>query len=198
MSVSSSTPSTPNECLTRLGFLYQTKHCDTLLSQIINETHWSQDSFTAYGRRFEIPRLQAWIADNGIQYSYSNNLLQTQPWTELLNNIKCDVERKTGHRFNSVLLTYYRDGEDHVTWHADDEKELGPEPYIGSLSLGTKREFLFRHKQTGEIEKFNLRNGELLLMHPEFQAYWDHCVPVKPEVNDPRVNLTFRQVVTSN
>lgn len=172
--------------------------CAAYLAHLIRDIRWHQDHFVVSGRRFAIPRLQAWHADEGIQYSYSNNLLDTQPWVEPLVDIKRQVEARVGHSFNSVLLTYYRDGRDHVTWHADDEKELGDQPVIASLSLGATRRFQFRDKSDHTTGHMFLDDGDLLLMHPAFQFRWQHCVPTEPAVTAPRINLTFRKVVDTN
>ena len=184
-----------SEELKLLGKLYSSDHCCELLATLIDSIAWSDDSCIIFGRRFDIPRLQAWFADEGIHYSYSNNLIKTQPWIEPLLDIKQDVQRITGHSFNAVLLTYYRDGSDHVTWHADDEDELGKEPVIASLSLGETRQFHFRHKHNGTSGKLALHDGDLLLMHPEFQENWQHCIPIESSISKPRINLTFRKVV---
>jgi alkylated DNA repair dioxygenase AlkB len=175
------------------GF-YSTQLADQYLKQLIDEVSWSEDHFYTFGRRIEIPRLQAWYADAGIRYSYSNNLLQQQKWLPLLQQIKLEIEQQVQHQFNSVLLTYYRNGQDSVSWHADDENELGPEPWIASLSLGSSRLFQYRHKQTNQQAELLLNNGDLLLMHPAFQHHWQHQVPEEADVNQPRINLTFRLV----
>jgi alkylated DNA repair dioxygenase AlkB len=171
-----------------------------LLNELIATVNWNEDFCVVHGRRFHIPRLQAWYADEGIQYSYSNNLLKTQSWLELLLIIKHDVQQKTAHDFNSVLLTYYRNGNDNVDWHADDEDELGSAPVIASLSLGATRTFQYRpkknrHTSNNPTGNVCLSNGDLLLMYPGFQANWEHCIPSEPTINTPRINLTFRKVV---
>jgi alkylated DNA repair dioxygenase AlkB len=175
--------------------LYAPEQCAGYLQRLIHGIRWNEDHHVVAGRRFEIPRLQAWHADDGISYSYSNNLLQNQPWVEPLLEIRRDVEARLGEHFNAVLLTYYRDGDDHVTWHADDERELGPRPVIASLSLGTTRELHYRHKTDGTAGSLSLDDGDLLLMQPEFQLQWEHCVPSAPAIREPRINLTFRNVV---
>ncbi len=179
------------------GELYSPSQADTLLQKLIREIEWQQD-FVAFGRRFDVPRLQAWYADAGVHYRYSDNKLESHVWTELLLCIKRDVESRSGHGFNSVLLTYYRDGQDHVNWHADDEPELGEAPVIASLSLGASREFQYRHKQNTERGRQPLKSGELLVMQPQFQQQWEHRVPPQPYISEPRINLTFRQVVTQH
>jgi len=175
--------------------VYSAEQCAGYLQRMIHGIRWNEDHYVVAGRRFEIPRLQAWHADAGIAYSYSNNLLESQPWVEPLSEIKRHVEARLGHAFNSVLLTYYRNGRDHVTWHADDERELGDRPVIVSLSLGATRQFRYRHKSDGAEGGLFLDEADLLLMQPEFQLQWEHCVPVEPSVSEPRINLTFRSVV---
>lgn len=175
--------------------LYSEQHCTSLLDELITSINWNKDHCVVFGRRFNIPRLQAWYADEGIQYSYSNNLLTNQFWLESLLAIKHDVQQKTAYTFNSVLVTYYRDGNDHVNWHADDEGELGTDPVIASLSLGATRTFRYRHQHTGLSGEILLGNGDLLLMRPAFQMQWEHCVPAEPAIDKPRLNLTFRRVI---
>jgi alkylated DNA repair dioxygenase AlkB len=162
---------------------------------LLENASWCEDYYEAFGRRINIPRLQAWYADTGLQYSYSNNLLTTQTWTAPLSEIKQHVEQETRQRFNSVLVTCYRDGNDSLSWHADDEAELGPLPYIVSLSLGASRDMHYRHKRYNTYGKITLNDGDLLLMRPRFQLDWEHCVPAQPEVQAPRINLTFRKVI---
>ena len=176
------------------GQLYPPPQAQALLQALIREIDWQQD-FVAFGRRFDVPRLQAWYADAGVHYRYSDNKLASHPWTQRLLCIKQDVEKQSGHVFNSVLLTYYRDGQDHVNWHADDEPELGDAPVIASLSLGARREFQYRHNQREAHGSLPLQDGELLVMQPQFQQQWQHRVPQQAEISEPRINLTFRLVV---
>lgn len=177
--------------------IYSPQQSRELLDCLVKTVKWQGD-FTAFGRRFEIPRLQAWYADAGIHYLYADNKLQTNDWIEPLISIKRYVEDASAHQFNSVLLTYYRNGEDYVSWHADDEAELGSAPIIASLSLGASREFHYRHKLSTEAGSVELHNGSLLIMFPEFQQYWEHCVLPQDAVIESRLNLTFRKVVLSD
>lgn len=181
-----------------LNHFYGPQQCEDYLQTLIETVRWSDDHYIAFGRRIDIPRLQAWFADEGIRYSYSNNLLTTQPWIAPLLEIKQKVEEATRHRYNSVLLTYYRDGADSVSWHADDEAELGRQPYIASLSLGASRELHYRHKQEGVSGSIVLASGDLLFMRPGFQFDWEHSVPAQDGVTRPRINLTFRAVINLN
>lgn len=174
---------------------FSAEQCQAWLAGLIEQLSWHKDYYEVHGRRFHIPRLQAWVADTDIQYSHSNNLLAVQPWSPLLRAIKRKVEARVGHRFNAVLITYYRNGGDHVTWHADDERELGDAPVIASLSLGATRTFQYKPKDGEEVEGLPLDEGDLLLMRPAFQQNWLHRVPSEPEVASGRINLTFRRVV---
>ncbi|MGR9115574.1 MAG: alpha-ketoglutarate-dependent dioxygenase AlkB family protein [Gammaproteobacteria bacterium] len=179
------------------GF-YDTSDSDALYRRLLHEQNWPDNRYTVAGRRFVLPRLQTWHADPGIVYSYSNNLLQTRTWTPLLNAIKVKVEAQLNYSFNSVLVNLYRNGEDYVGWHADDEPELGRQPFIASVTFGAEREFAFRHKRTSEHGSIILRNGTLLVMEPEFQHQWLHSIPLNHLINQGRINLTFRKVILRN
>ena len=181
-----------------LNRFYTPAQCQAFLHALLVSVNWSEDYYVAFDRRIDIPRRQAWYADAGIRYSYSNNLLQTQAWIPPLDQIKQQVELAVQQAFNSVLLTYYRHGEDSVSWHADDEAELGAQPWIASLSLGASREFHYRHRHGKTHGHLSLHDGDLLLMRPAFQHNWEHCVPEQPGINSPRINLTFRQVVLTH
>ncbi len=168
---------------------------DNLFTHLLNMTPWQEDYIEVYGRRFQIPRLQAWYAQESAHYRYSDNLLKTLPWTPQLLNVKKQIELSTGCRFNAVLLTLYRNGEDSVDWHADNETELGSTPWIASLSLGTKRLFQYKLNDSTEVMQCELHHGSLVLMHPEFQHNYQHQVPKQQQLTKPRINLTFRYVV---
>lgn len=176
---------------------------DCLLERCWRETCWAADSYEAFGRRFELPRLQAWFADNGLRYRYSDSLLETRPWPRHLQILRERIEAVCGHQFNSVLLTCYRDGHDQVGWHADNEVELGDDPVIASLSLGVTRHLYLRHNganstglvRNGGVLCVPLPHNSLLLMDKGSQQCWQHAVLPEPEVDGLRINLTFRRVV---
>ena len=164
---------------------------DTLL----RETDWQQDSLVFGGKTVPIPRLQAWHGEENSHYGYSGLALTPLPWTPLLSELKSRVEKAADSCFNSVLLNYYRDGNDSVSWHSDDEKELGSEPVIASLSLGTTRRFELRHRhKKGRKFTCELAHGSLLIMGPGIQQHWHHQVPKQPGLSSGRINLTFRYV----
>jgi len=184
-----------NTLLQSFGAIYSSQQTSTLLETLTTQIKWQTD-FAAYGRRFDLPRLQAWYADKGVHYRNSDNKMKTHTWNEPLSYIKQNIEQHSGHKFNSVLLTYYRNGMDNVGWHADDEVELGDAPVIVSLSLGAIRHFHYRNKQTTECGSIPLHDGELLVMQPAFQKDWEHSILPEKDVVAPRINLTFRRVVS--
>jgi alkylated DNA repair dioxygenase AlkB len=176
------------------GF-YSAAECENIFRHLQRDHDWPDNCYHYGGRQFVLPRLQTWHADAGIRYSYSNNLLETRAWTPMLQTIRTRIAGYLATSFNAVLVNYYRDGDDHVGWHADDEPELGPQPLIASLSFGAVRRFEFKHKQHAESGHLLLTNGSLLIMQPTFQHHWLHCVPKTEQCDTGRINLTFRQVV---
>jgi alkylated DNA repair dioxygenase AlkB len=93
-----------------------------------------------------------------------------------------------------VLLNRYRSGADSMGWHADREPELGKEPVIASVSLGSTRRFDLQHNKTRVVQSYPLKGGSLLVMRGRTQAEWRHRVPKEPAVQGERINLTFRFV----
>lgn len=170
---------------------------DALLEALIARIAWKQEYITLFGSRVAIPRLTAWYGDPGRVYTYSGITQQPLPWTDDLLHIRARVEQIAEARFNSVLLNYYRDGRDSVSWHSDDEPELGVNPLIASVSFGAARQFQFRHRhdpqQRAAVE---LTHGSLLLMGGATQHFWKHRIPKSARETGPRVNLTFRTIVT--
>ncbi len=167
---------------------------DLLLRELIDTTDWNQQQITVYGKPFRQPRLSAWHGDHA--YRYSGIRLLPLPWTPTLLEIKARIEALTGHAFNSVLLNYYRDQNDSMGMHSDDESELGSQPAIASLSLGEDRTFLLKHKSRKDLKtvKLPLPEGSLLLMRGDTQRYWKHGIAKFRQSCGPRINLTFRKV----
>lgn len=157
---------------------------------------WDQSTIRLYGRPVKIPRLNAWYGDSGAGYSYSGTRFEPRPWTTELAQLKSQLEQATGARFNSVLCNLYRDGNDSVAWHSDDEPELGENPVIASLSLGETRRFLLKHRRNRQLDTLSLplRSGSLLLMSGALQHHWVHALPKSTRLLGPRINLTFRYV----
>lgn len=171
-----------------------------LYEQLQREQTWPANHYEMAGRRFQLPRLQTWHADEGIVYSYSNNLLQSRPWTDTLQSIKQNIESFLQLSFNAVLVNYYRDGKDYVGWHTDNEREMGEEPVIASLSLGATRVFQIKPhpsdtNRSQEIYSLPLQSGTLLVMKAGFQEQWLHRINCDPTVHQGRINLTLRNVL---
>jgi len=164
-----------------------------VLERLIQETPWRAEVIVLYGKRYLQPRLTAWFGEAA--YTYSGLTLAPVPMTPLLNQLRSTVEALTGHRYNSVLLNYYRDGADSMGMHSDDEPELGPAPAIASLSLGATRTFILRHKLSRRTVKIDLADASLLLMAGELQKHWLHGINKTVKPVGARLNLTFRYVV---
>ena len=181
--------------------LYQDKGLeekkDLWFESCLHDLDWETGFITIFGKTHQIPRLQAWYADNEVEYTYSGKKLQRHNWNNLLLEIKEKIENITSFKFNSVLANLYRDGNDSMGLHSDDEKELGKNPVIASLSLGETREIYFKHKN----KKLNLvipqASGQLLLMHGKTQQYWKHEIKKTKKIKKPRINLTFRNIITN-
>lgn len=150
-----------------------------------------------WGKRHPQPRLIAWYGDRGRGYTYSGIRLEPLPWNETLLKIKDHVEHLTASMFNSVLLNYYRDQNDSMGFHSDDEPELGPQPVIASLSLGERRTFVLKHKNRKDLKpvKIALESGSLLVMKGDTQKNWKHGIDKETRPCGPRVNMTFRDIV---
>lgn len=167
---------------------------DLILRDLVDTCAWRQEEITVYGKAYQQPRLSAWYGD--LEYSYSGIRLEPMPWSPLLLDIKACVQRLVGHEFNSVLLNYYRDQHDRMGMHSDDERELGSQPVIASLSIGETRRLLFRHKTRKDLQtiKLELPDSSLLLMRGETQRYWRHGINPERTRCGARINLTFRSI----
>lgn len=157
--------------------------------------HWKQDHIKLYGKQIPLPRLTSWYGDPGKSYEYSGIRAEPNPWNSGLLHLKSRIDDCAQHSFNCVLLNWYRDGQDSLSWHADDEKELGINPTIASANFGATRDFLVR-KNDDHSQKLSipLKHGTLLLMEGEMQHFWQHSIPKRPKVTENRFNLTFRTI----
>ena len=172
---------------------FDTQSANELLEKLKNEIPWQQDNITVFGHIHPQPRLTALFGNEGKIYSYSNIIMHPHKWTPLLMHIKYKIEEVEKENFTSVLLNLYRDGKDSNGWHADNEKELGRNPIIASLSFGTERVFHLQHKTIKEAkQKIVLEHGSLLIMKGSTQHFWKHQIPKTTKVIGPRINLTFR------
>jgi alkylated DNA repair dioxygenase AlkB len=166
-----------------------------LIAVKFNKIQWQQDKIKLFGKSIAIPRFSAWYGDAELAYTYSGLTLYTHPWIKTLLSIKKKIENVSGELFNSVLLNWYRNGSDSMSWHADNEKELGENPIIASVNFGATRKFLLRYNlNTKDKITFHLSNGSLLLMQGALQHFWQHAIPKTKKVHHPRINLTFRRI----
>ena len=172
---------------------FKTKESEILLEYLLHEIEWQQDSMKFYGKQVNLPRLTAWYGANIKEYSYSGIDMNPKPWTKELLFIKDRVEKQSGLKFTSVLLNYYRNGNDSVSWHRDNEKVLRVNPVIASVSFGATRTFKFRHVDDHSlVRSIELTNGMYVLTKGETQHKWEHTIPKSSRIAEPRVNLTFR------
>ncbi len=169
---------------------------DQLFDELRQTLQWRQDHIKMYGKAVKIPRLQAWYGDKSSTYQYSGLTLQPLPWTACLLNLKARCEAACNTPFNSVLANYYRDGQDSMGMHADDEPELGDNPVIASLTFGAVRDFDFKHRQTHQKMTIKLHHGSLLVMSGTTQKYWHHGIAKRASALGGRINLTFRNILS--
>lgn len=168
------------------------------MQALLDEVAWRQEKIVIAGQEHLQPRLSAWYGDAGSSYVYSGLKLEPHAWTVTLLRIREDIEVATGHRFNSVLVNLYRNEQDSVGWHSDDERVLGENPVIASLSLGETRVFKLKHKTKKDQKavSMELADGSLLVMAGTTQTFWRHAVNKERAAKGPRINLTFRNVLS--
>lgn len=188
----------PDADLRYFPHCYNQREADQLFESLKSETMWRQDSLRIAGIVRQQPRLSAWYGDSDAEYTYSGLHLVPLPWSQQLLAIKSKLEAICSTRFNSVLLNYYRDQQDSMGWHSDDEAELGATPIIASLTLGAEREFALKHKTRKELRyKIKLNHGSLLVMQGTTQSHWLHAIAKEKDAVGPRINLTFRRIFSS-
>ena len=168
---------------------------DLLFKQLQSELDWQEEAIFIYGKWLKVPRLMYWYGDAEAAYRYSGVNHQPLPWTLVLQAVRERIAQRCECAFNSVLANLYRDGQDSMGCHADDEKEMGQNPVIASLSLGDERLFKLHHKSGKEKLDIVLGHGDLLVMAGEMQHHWMHSVPKTKKAKSPRINLTFRKIM---
>ncbi|PWJ42204.1 alpha-ketoglutarate-dependent dioxygenase AlkB family protein [Sediminitomix flava] len=161
-----------------------------------NTIDWKTEKIKIFGKEHLVPRVVAWQGEEGVKYKYSGVLHKAVGWSSEIEDIKNKIESETRTKYNSVLLNRYRGGSDKMGWHSDDEKELGVNPVIASLTFGAVRRFDFKEKvkENPKSLKLHLPSGSLLIMEGETQHYWKHQIPQQKKVEEERINLTFRLI----
>lgn len=173
---------------------FSKQESEKLFAVLLNEIEWQQDEVMMFGKRIVTQRRMAWYGDENKPYRYSGILRTPKPWTRTLLEIQHLVNSTFQTSLNACLMNLYRNGEEGMGWHSDDEPELGKQPIIVSLSLGAERAFDFKHKDSGDKKRIYLETGSLLLMKGATQKHWKHALPKSKKVLDPRINLTFREI----
>lgn len=172
---------------------FNTKKADKIFKTLRTQTKWQQDDIKIFGKVYQQPRLTALYANNNNPYSYSSIRMHPTKFSPTLLEIKSKVDKILNLEFTSCLLNLYRDGQDSNGWHADNEKELGNNPVIASLSFGAERFFHMKHRHDKSQKiKLNLEHGSLLIMKGTTQQHWLHQIPKTKKKIGERINLTFR------
>jgi len=178
-----------------LNNFYALDECHDLFKNLLSSLLWESDQIIMFGKLVATSRKVVWVADPECLYTYSGIQKIPQDWTNELLQIKHKLEQVTGHTYNSCLLNLYHNGNEGMSWHSDNEKELDSTTPIASVSLGARRKFAFRHKQDKTTTSVFLENGSLLMMHPPMQERWQHSLLKTKIVTSPRINLTFRKIL---
>jgi alkylated DNA repair dioxygenase AlkB len=178
------------------GKIFAFDEAYSYFQSLLQNISWKNDEIVVFGKRIVTKRKTAWYGDSSYVYIYSNIERKALPWTNVLLNLKQIVENHSNTKFNSCLLNLYNDGNVGVGWHSDDEKSIEDNSCIASVSLGAERKFTFKHKHSNEIIPLLLEHGSLLLMKDAIQKNWLHSLPKSVKVMLPRINLTFRRMVT--
>src|SRR4026207_2461434 len=177
------------------GIIMTTSEANTYYNLLLKNINWKNDEALYHGRHIVTKRKVAWYGHQGFLYTYSNTTKQALPWTNKLIDLKRKTELITNSQFNSCLLNLYHDGNEGMTWHSDDEKSMGKNTVIASLSFGAERKFSFKHRRTRQTISLLLENGSLLVMRGNTQSNWLHSLPLSSKINHPRINLTFRTII---
>ena len=168
-----------------------------IFQQIMGETPWEMPEIVMFGKKCPQAGLSTWFTNTGVNYVYSGITRTPHVMTPMLTSVLDQCALKSGAEYNSVLVNLYRDGKDSVSWHSDNEAVNGSEPTIASVSLGATRRFDLRHKESGETVRIDLEDGSLLVMSGLSQHCWVHQIAKTKTKVGPRINLTYRRVVTS-
>lgn len=191
------TPGLPKDLLTYYPSIISTEESDLLLQKFIKQINWQQKVVKMYDKEVITPRLTAWFGEQeNINYQALGKSTPLN-WTADLLSLKSIVEPFAGITFNSVLLNYYRNGQDSVAWHSDNETVMGSHPIIASVSIGQVREFDIRLKNN-HSHKYSIRleHGSLLIMKGDLQTNWDHRIAKSTKPMGARINLTFRKIIS--
>ena len=178
------------------GIVLKLEDADYFFSCLLSTIEWKNDEAIIFDKKVITKRKVAWYASQPFAYTYSKITKSALPWTTELLNLKHKVEAISGEKFNSCLLNLYHTGDEGMSWHSDSEKQLKQQGAIASMSLGAERQFVFKHKTNQQTHGLVLQHGSLLVMKGTTQTHWLHRLPPTRKVNSPRINLTFRTIIT--
>ena len=173
---------------------YNAEQADDLYKKLVELPHWQHEKIKMFGKEVFQPRLTALFGLPNLEYSYSGIRMKTIDFPDFLNKVRLQVEKASQEKYNACLANFYRDGKDSMGWHADDEKELGQNPAIASVSFGAERNFQLKHKKLTLRHKIDLKHGSLLVMKGPTQHFWKHQLPKRKKIDSGRINLTFRKI----
>lgn len=183
------------ECMAYKANFMAPQSATDLYRYLAEHIQWQQPTVRVWGQDHKVPRLQFWMGETGKEYQYSGKIFKPAPWLPVVEKLKQKVEGTCGMPYNSVLLNWYRNGQDKMGWHADNEEELGPSPTIAMVSLGAQRSFQYKHLETQVTENLEVDHGSLLLMKQGMQETYHHQVPTRAKVSEGRISLTFRNII---
>ena len=180
-----------------IPYLFDSSFSKNMFETLLENIEWKRDSCIMMGKKLLLKRKTSFYGDRNLDYTYSGFKRDAIPWNEDLLLIKNKVEEQTMTRFNSVLLNDYESGDVGMGWHSDNEKELGINPIIASVSFGASRDLLFKNKDSSSVDRIKviLENGSLLIMKGKTQHLWNHSIPKRLKVKKRRINLTFRTII---
>lgn len=178
------------------GQIFTASEIEDFFNLLSTGIHWEHDEVIMFGKKIITKRKVAWYGEKPFDYTYSHVKKTALYWNDALKAIKDKVEKASGETYNSCLLNLYHNGEEGMGWHTDNEKELKKEGAIASVSFGAVRKFAFKHKETQEKVELTLENGSLLVMKGTTQSHWLHRLPPSKKITTPRINLTFRTIIT--
>ena len=173
--------------------VFDSVQAETIYKNVLQEVTWRDDKITMFGKTYPQARKVAFHGDPEVIYIYTRIKMKTAPWTPELKKLNEFLKMQYQLDFNTALVNFYRNGKDHMSWHRDDEPELGPKPIIASLNFGASRDFFFRHNE-GEKVALHLKSGDLLVMRGETQEFWKHALPKRLKLDEGRLNITFRKI----
>ena len=175
---------------------FNQEEADILFDMLMNETPWQQDDITIFGKKIAQPRLTCLFGNEGKPYSYSGLTMHPHAWNPTMMFIKEKVDKISGQNFTTVLANLYRNEKDSKGWHSDNEKELGRNPIIASVSFGEERKFQLKHISDNNVKlSLNLNHGSLLVMKEGSQIHYKHQIPKAAQPKNARINLTFRTIL---